>query len=187
MCHLCCFISADVTAQSYIVDFTNNRLSASSKGQLNLHGCLLHSASRKGIYNRLTMHSANCFNQSIQGSTRQQQTQSDFEMSTSRNVMQWPHLFPFDPILTINLTQWMQFMADVAHCEHPLSCNCKFKVCMLFTHTAGKNMHLTRHLHIDNMPNFPSVHVLSLFSNHKMVLYYKFIQRNLELLDLKCI
>ena len=33
------------------------------------------------------------------------------------------------------------------------------------------------------MPDFPSVHVLSSFSKHEMVLYYKFIQGNLELLD----
>ena len=37
-------------------------------------------------------------------------------------------------------------MADVAHCERPLLFNCKFKVRILFTHPAGKNMHLTRHL-----------------------------------------
>ena len=53
-------------------------------------------------------------------------------------------------------------IADVAYRKRPLLFTCKFKLCMLFTHPAGKmwvKVCILQGICIGSMPNFPSVYV----------------------------
>ena len=75
-------------------------------------------------------------------------------------------------------------MLHIVNALYCLTVSCKFKMRMLFTHPAGNNMHFTWHKQHAQFAKFSRVIIIF---KREMVLHYKFIQRNLELLEFTCI